>query len=190
MLVSSDRDDERLSAPGDLEVVRDFVNTLDVLPATEEFDDPTSLASWLAAHRLVPNLQTLTEEDLARAKSLREALRAMLLGNAGLSFSTEAAKTFNGAVATTRLRARTGEAGRVELLPAEADGLEQAIGRLVPIVFAAQQDSTWFRLKACAECHWALYDRTKNHSAAWCGSQCGTRVRARRLRRRRREGFA
>jgi putative stress-induced transcription regulator len=61
------------------------VNTLDVLPATEEFDDPTDLASWLAEYRLVPNPHTLTDEDLARAKSLREALRAMLLTNASLS---------------------------------------------------------------------------------------------------------
>jgi predicted RNA-binding Zn ribbon-like protein len=61
---------------------------------------------------------------------------------------------------------------------------------LVSIVFAAQQDGTWSRLKVCAECHWALYDHTKNYSAAWCGSQCGARVRARRHRRRRREESA
>ena len=56
---------------------------------------------------------------------------------------------------------------------------------LVSIVFAAQQDGTWSRLKVCAECHWALYDHTKNYSAAWCGSQCGARVRSRRYRQRR-----
>ncbi len=177
-----------MAAPGDLELVRDFVNTLDVLPDTDGIGDPASLASWLAEHRLVPTRPTLTEEDLGRARALREALRAMLLSNADLS--AEAAKAFNEAVATARLRVRTGEAGRVELLPAGADGLDQAVGRLVSIVFAAQQDGSWSRLKACAECHWALYDHTKNRSAAWCGSQCGARVRSRRHRRRHRKDSA
>jgi len=112
---------------------------------------------------------------------------ALLLANAGLPFADDAAEAFDEAVASTRLRALAGEAGRIELLPAEADGLDHAIGRLVLIVFAAQENGSWPRLKACAECHWALYDRTKNLSAAWCGPQCGTRVRARRHRRRRRE---
>src|SRR5829696_10240749 len=54
VLVASDRNDERLAAPGDLELVRDFVNTLDILPGTERFGDPVSLALWLADHRLLP----------------------------------------------------------------------------------------------------------------------------------------
>jgi predicted RNA-binding Zn ribbon-like protein len=125
------------------------------------------------------------DEDLARARSLREALRAFLLTNASFPLPAEAAEDFDAAVGSVRLRTRAAEAGRVELRPAEAGGLEHAIGRLVAIVFVAQQDGTWPRLKACAECHWALYDHTKNHSAAWCGSQCGARVRARRHRKRR-----
>ena len=188
--MATDRDDSRLAAPGDLEFVRDFVNTLDVLPGTDEIEDPVSLASWLADHRLVLTPPTLTDEDLARARSLREALRALLLVNAGFPLAPEAAEAFDNASASARLRARAGETGRVELLPAEADGLDHAIARLVSIVFTAQENGTWPRLKACAECHWALYDHTRNQSAAWCGSQCGTRVRARRHRRRRREESA
>jgi predicted RNA-binding Zn ribbon-like protein len=182
--VARDRDDERLAAPGDLELVRDFVNTLDVLPDSDEFEDPPSLASWLAEHRLAPGAPTLTNEELARARSLREALRALLLANAGFPLAPETAEAFDGAVGSARLRARADEAGRLELLPADADGLDYAIGRLASIVFAAQENRTWARLKACAECHWALYDHTRNHSAAWCGSQCGARVRARRHRGR------
>jgi predicted RNA-binding Zn ribbon-like protein len=183
--VATNRDDRRLAAPGDLELVRDFVNTLDVLPGTDEIDEPASLASWLVEHRLVATLPTLTDEDLARARSLREALRALLLANAGFPLSADAAEAFDNAVGSVRLRTLSREAGKVELRPAEAEGLEHAIGRLVATVFVAQQDGTWPRLKACAECHWALYDHTRNHSAAWCGSQCGARVRVRRHRKRR-----
>ena len=188
--MATDRDDRRLAAPGDLELVRDFVNTLDILPGTERFGDPVSLALWLADHRLLPPSPVLTEEDLVRARSLREALRAFLLANAGFPLAPEAAAAFEDAAGPARLCARVDEEGWLELLPADEDGLGHAVGRLVSIVFAAQQDGTWSRLKVCAECHWALYDHTKNYSAAWCGTQCGARVRARRHRRRRREESA
>jgi predicted RNA-binding Zn ribbon-like protein len=188
--VATDRDDRRLVAPGDLELVRDFVNTLDVLPDTDGIGDPASLASWLAEHRLVPTRPTLTEEDLGRARALREALRALLLANAGVPLAPESAEAFDEVVGSVRFGVRVDEAGWLELLPTEASGLEHAIGGLASIVLSAQQGGTWPRLKVCAECHWALYDRTKNQSAAWCGSQCGARVRARRHRRRRREESA
>jgi predicted RNA-binding Zn ribbon-like protein len=188
--VATDRDDRRLAAPGELELVRDFVNTLDVLPDTDEIEDLPSLTSWLVEHRLVATPPALSDEDIARGRSLREALCVLLLANAGFPLPGEAPEAFDDAVGSARLRARACEGRRVELLPANAEGLEHAIGRLVSIVYAAQQDGTWPRLKACAECHWALYDHTKNRSAAWCGSQCGARVRARRHRRRGREGSA
>jgi predicted RNA-binding Zn ribbon-like protein len=183
--VASDRNDERLAAPGDLELVRDFVNTLDIMPGTEWFGDPVSLALWLVDRRLMPLSPNLTHEDLARAKKLREALRSFLLGNAGLPLDPGAATAFDEAAGPARLRAGADEEGWVQLLPADEEGLGHAVGRLVSIVFAAQQDGTWSRLKVCAECHWAIYDHTKNHSAAWCDSQCGARVRSRRYRQRR-----
>ena len=183
--MASDRNDERLAAPGNLELVRDFVNTLDIQPGTERFADPVGLALWLAEHRLVPFPPTLTAGDLARAKNLRESLRAFLQANAGLPLDPGAARAFDDAAGPVRLRARADEEGWLELLPADEDGLGHAIGCLVSIVFAAQRERTWSRLKVCAECHWALYDHTKNYSAAWCGSQCGARVRSRRYRQRR-----
>jgi predicted RNA-binding Zn ribbon-like protein len=183
--VASDRNDELLAAPGGLELVRDFVNTLDILPGTDKFGDPAGLALWLADNRLVPSSPVLTDGDLARARRLREALRAFLLANAGLPLDPGAAAAFDDAAGPARLRARPDEEGWLELLPVGEVGLGHAIGRLVSIVFAAQQDGTWSRLKACAECHWALYDHTKNYSASWCGSQCGARVRSRRYRQRR-----
>jgi predicted RNA-binding Zn ribbon-like protein len=179
-----------LAAPGDLELVRDFVNTLDILPDTDTIGDPASLASWLVEHRLVPTRPTLNQEDLGRARRLREALRALLLANAGFPLAPESTEAFDDAVGSVRFRVRADEAGRLKLLPSDQGGLEYAIGGLASIVLAAQQGGTWPRLKACAECHWALYDRTKNHSAAWCGSQCGARVRVRRHRRRRRNESA
>jgi predicted RNA-binding Zn ribbon-like protein len=87
-------------------------------------------------------------------------------------------------------RAQADETAQLELLSTNADGLGCAIGRLVSIVVAAQRNGTWSRLKACAECQWALYDHTKNRSAAWWGSQGGARVRSRRYRGRRRGRYS
>jgi hypothetical protein len=48
--VASDRNDERLAAPGDLELVRDFVNTLDIMPGTERFGTRSAwLSGWSTA---------------------------------------------------------------------------------------------------------------------------------------------
>jgi hypothetical protein len=79
---------------------------------------------------------------------------ALLLVNESYPLALEAAEAFDNAVASARLRARADAVGRLELLPADADGLDHAIGRLLSIVFAAQEHGTWPRLKACAECHW------------------------------------
>ena len=131
-----------MAAPGDLELIRDFINTLDVLPDTDKIGDPASLATWLAEHRLVPTQPTLTKEDLERARSLREALRGLLLANAGFPLAPEAAEAFDDAVGSARFRVRADEAGRLELLPTDAGGLEHAVGGLASIVLAAQQGGT------------------------------------------------
>jgi hypothetical protein len=141
--VATDRDDRRLAASGDLELIRDFINTLDVLPDTGKIGDPASLASWLAEHGLVPTQPTLTEEDLEHARSRREALRGLLLANAGFPLAPEAAEAFDDAVGSARFLVRANEAGRLELLPTDAGELEDAVGGLASIVLAAQQGETW-----------------------------------------------
>ena len=185
--MATDRDDKRLAAPGELELVRDFVNTLDVLPDDEKLEEAADLARWLAERRLVLTGTVLGEEDLVHARRLREALRAMLLANAGFPLAPDAVDAFNDAAHAALLGVRAGDDGRVALVPA-GEGPDRAISRLLSAVFAAQENGTWPRLKACAECHWALYDHTKNRSATWCDpAKCGVRVRSRRYRERRRE---
>jgi predicted RNA-binding Zn ribbon-like protein len=184
--MATDEADRRLAAPGELELVRDFVNTRDLEKGTDRIDEPRRLSSWMEEQGLASAGPTLTDEDVARARRLREALRAMLLANAGFPVAQEAVEELNGAARAARLGIHAGDAGRVALVPA-GEGLDRAIGRLLSTVFAAQENGTWPRLKACAECCWALYDHTKNRSASWCDpAKCGARVRSRRYRGRRR----
>jgi predicted RNA-binding Zn ribbon-like protein len=184
--MATDENDRRLAAPGELELVRDFVNTRDLGKRTDRIDAPEALSSWLAGRSFVPDPPGVTEDDVTRVRSLREALRAMLLANAGFPLDPKAVDAFNDAARAARLGVRAGDDGRVALFPA-GEGPDRAISRLLSAVFAAQESGTWPRLKACAECHWALYDRTKNRSAAWCDpAKCGARARSRRYRERRR----
>jgi hypothetical protein len=57
---------------------------------------------------------------------------ALLLVNESCPLALEAAEAFDNAVASARLRARADAVGRLELLPADADGLDHAIGRAAP----------------------------------------------------------
>src|SRR5438309_11208497 len=76
----------RKPAPGDLWLVQDFVNTLDVddgLVQTELLPDVAALASWLRDHGLLEAGGDIGEPELRQAIAVREALRALLLANNG-----------------------------------------------------------------------------------------------------------
>jgi|SRR5829696_1044806 len=184
--MAMNENDRRLAAPGELELVRDFVNTCDLEKVTDRIDSPEALSSWLAGQGFVSDPPEVTEDDVTRVRSLREALRAMLLANAGFPLDPGAVEGFNDAARAVCLGVQAADDGGIALVPA-GEGPDRAISRLLSAVFAAQENGTWPRLKACAECRWGLYDRTKNRSAAWCDpAKCGARARSRRYRERRR----
>jgi predicted RNA-binding Zn ribbon-like protein len=57
---------------------------------------------------------------------------------------------------------------------------------LLGIWHEAQLTGTWTRLKACRQCEYAFFDRSKNRSASWCAMAiCGNRTKNRTYRRRR-----
>jgi predicted RNA-binding Zn ribbon-like protein len=173
-------------APGELERVREFVNTLDLEAGTEALADPAALSTWLAERGLGP--ARATREDLRRALELREALRAVLLAHTnGLPVPAPASAALDHAARQARLRLGFDHDASPVLEP-EASGVAGALGRLLAIVAGAIADGTWERLKACREhsCEWAFYDHTKNRSGAWCTmAVCGNRAKARAYRERR-----
>jgi predicted RNA-binding Zn ribbon-like protein len=172
-------------APGALELVRAFVNTLEVEDGTDDLESPEALARWLRERGLLRGGRA-TRADLAEARRVREALRAILLVNNGVSVRNEAAATLDRAARRTRLAVRFGAAGTARAEP-QARGVDGALGRLLGIVAAAMADGTWARLKACRadECRWAFYDRARNRSRHWCSmAVCGNRAKARAYRRR------
>lgn len=172
-------------APGELELVRGFVNTLEIEEAADQLASPAALVDWLGSHGLLRG-GAATRADLANARRLREALRVLLLANNGVSVRKEAAVTLNRAARRAGLGVRFEPEGTARVEP-EARGVDGALGRLLAIVSAAMADGSWERLKACRaeDCRWAFYDHARNRSRHWCSmAVCGNRTKARTFRRR------
>jgi predicted RNA-binding Zn ribbon-like protein len=176
---------KRQHAPGELELVRDFVNSVDIEDGGEQLTDPGALVAWLAQRGLIGPGTGAGEGELRRAIELREALRRLLLANNGGGPAPQAEEVLDRAAARAGLAVRFA-GGRSELRPG-AGGVEGALGRLLAIVHGAMREGTWSRLKACPwhTCHWAFYDNTKNRSGVWCQmAVCGNRAKARSYRER------
>ena len=186
MSTQDGQDGERL-APGRLRLVQDFVNTADIGESTDEIGDPDRLASWMRGHGLLGAGDTVPAGAHERAISVREALRALLLANAGGPVYPIAVSILNQAAARTPLRVRFLPSGAARLEPG-GTGAEAALGRILAAAQEAMALGTWGRLKACREdaCRWAFYDHSKNRSRAWCSmAVCGNRAKARAYRGRR-----
>jgi predicted RNA-binding Zn ribbon-like protein len=175
--------DEELAAPGDLELIRAFVNTRDLELGTELLTTPDALRDWFVAYGLTRADEAVDARALERAIALREAFRALLLANATGARPPAAAL---GAVTLAGQRATLRAGGDLRLAPA---GPDPGLARLLAIAVAARADGSWLRLKACPgdACQWALFDRTRSRTRKWCaGVKCGARTRSREYRRRQR----
>jgi predicted RNA-binding Zn ribbon-like protein len=155
------------AAPEPLRRVQLLVNSRDVEHGTEWLPD------WLSE-------RGLDETALERARSLREALRALVLANNGIPAAPEAYAAVNDAAA--RLTLRIGDDGALRVA-----GGEDALDEVVAVALTAMLDGSWSRLKACRNCCWAFYDKSPNRSATWCSMQlCGNRKKTRAYRARKR----
>lgn len=178
---------KRQEAPGELERLREFVNTLEVDTRVEELAGPVQLRDWLVSRGLAPAGVRVTQADVARVQAVREALRETLISHTeGTTPPASASRALDEAALRARLCLRFGVDGTTSLEPG-VGGVDGALGRLLSIVHRAITEGSWERLKACREhtCEWAFYDHTKNRSGAWCTMEvCGNRAKARAYRER------
>ena len=184
MIVGLEHDTETSSAPGDLETVRSFVNTLDVEEGTDELDNTAGLAEWLAEAGLYDGEEP-SERDLSRAVDFREGLRSLLLANNGVEAGDDSAARLNAALDGASSEVRF-EGSSAEIVPT-CGSVDGALATLALIVHGAMQSGEWAKLKVCPadDCHWAFYDRSRNHSRTWCQmGDCGNRAKVRAFRAR------
>ena len=181
---------QRNEAPGDLELVRRFVNTRDVEEGTDELDGPDSLLGWFSGMNLLDDEAIADEEDLKRALALREGIRTLLLANNGQEVEPANLRELNRVAGSVCLRVRFDEDGGPTLRPVSS-GVSAALGRILAAVVRATDEGIWGRLKVCTNdaCQWAFYDRSKNRSGKWCTMEvCGNRIKARAFRQRQSTG--
>jgi predicted RNA-binding Zn ribbon-like protein len=175
------------TAPGRLELVRQFVNTREIDEDRDEIATPAALEAWLAEHGL--STGPATDADVDRFADVREGLRAMMLANNGEPRDPDAVARLDAVAARVPVSVRFGDDDCA--LEPEGKGLDAALGSILGRVHTAMRDGTFQRLKACREhtCEWAFYDHSRNRSATWCSMEvCGNRAKARAYRARHGKG--
>lgn len=177
----------RPKAPGRLETLQRFVNTYnkDFPHAWDRIGTPAKARAWLLRTRLVAPPGQITRDDVVRLREFREAIRALAAANHGSVMSGDALRLLRREGAGVRLRVRFGPSGATEVEPV-GRGADAAVAAVMGILHEAQITGVWPRLKACRQCGYAFFDRSKNRSARWCAmSICGNRTKNRTYRRRR-----
>jgi predicted RNA-binding Zn ribbon-like protein len=182
-------DQESKPAPGALRLVQALINTIDRESGQDRLADPADAAPWLVTNHLLEPGATPSPDDLRAAVDVREALRAMVIHNAGGPAPGKTALVpLRRVAATSAVRAELAADGTVRLGP-DGNGLADRLVNVLLVVKDAQLDGTWEHLKACAnaECEWAFYDRSRNHGGTWCDmSSCGNKLKNRDFRARKR----
>ena len=175
---------ERKAAPGRLELVRAFVNSVDYFDHEEDLPDPAALGRWLAARGLLEQGHLPSEADFRRALEVREGLRAVLRAHNGEELDSDAVERLD------RIADRLALSVRFSPEPAlrpRSGGVDGALAELLAVVAEARAEGRWERMKACAHdpCAWAFYDQSKNRSKRWCRMEsCGNIEKARAHRAR------
>jgi predicted RNA-binding Zn ribbon-like protein len=169
-----------------LELVLDFLNSMDVEEGTDELADESAYRGWLRAHGLPDRA------DLDAARSFRTLLRSAV-GDAMAGDAAAGDATAGGAAAGEAAAAAGGVPVAVRLGPDRRPTLSSPdpLGQIAAAAVRLVDDGRWDRLKICTadDCRWAFYDRSKNRSRHWCSMDvCGNRAKSRTFRERRRSG--
>jgi len=170
------------TAPGGLELVRRFVNTVDLPEGPDQLDSLEKGRAWCLSHGLAP---VRDQSHLDQLRDFRETLRDLLSANNREGGAPDAWERMERFLASTRLSLAINPARGLELRPED----KGPIASLLAVVYESQLLGTWPRLRACRKgtCRFAYYDRTKNGSRAWCSmATCGNQAKAQRRRARER----
>ena len=76
-------DDESKPAPQPLLLIQSLVNTIELPDGADRLADPADARPWLVDNGLLPPRAEPTAGDLELLRAVREALRTMLVHNAG-----------------------------------------------------------------------------------------------------------
>ena len=191
--------------PGEIRLVNEFLNTLDLETFGEHAEKPDEereglrspqrLKAWLVGRGLIREDEPVSEADRELAVKVRDALRSAAAANtraANTRAANEGPRAADLSFEELPLVVRLGEDSKPELASGES-GVKGALGTILADVAVAASKGTWARLKICAaeDCRSAYYDHSKSRTGRWCAMEtCGNRHKTRRYRKRRRKGVA
>ncbi len=184
-------DDETKPAPPPLRRIQALLNTVERPDGADRLADPADAREWLIDNALLVPDAVLDAADLVLVVQVREALRAMIVGNGGGPRATAADLAPLRRVAEAAAVRTTLEPDGTVQLSVHGDDVTTRLATMLLAIRDAQRDGTWALLKACGndECRWAFYDSSRNHGGMWCDmASCGNKLKNREFRARRRAG--
>ena len=170
------------SAPGDLELVRRFCNSINRENGADRFATRAGFDRWLRSEG-----RTATKpspKELRDVVAFREALHAITRANHEHDSPADAWAALAEVLDAVNIRIRAGRDG-LDLVAESRSRTAAVLGELALTCMRAQEDGTLRRLKSCVHCEWTIYDASKNQSGRWCSMNvCGARLNARAYRQR------
>jgi len=172
-----------------VELAMDLVNTFDIPYQTDDLADLEGLQRFLSAHEMPGKVD---EDDLARVKDLRTALRTVFEAGS----DREAAEVLNrllaDAHATPRISAHDDSPVHMHFEPDDAPVADRLAATTAMALAVVLCDFGRERLGICASdsCRFAFIDVSKNRRKQYCGDKCSTRENVAAYRARRRAGHS
>jgi predicted RNA-binding Zn ribbon-like protein len=165
--------------PDDLARLVSLLNTVDLENSLDQLTDRSGFDAWLRA------AGASTSGELATARQLRAALRALAASNCGQTLNETVLADAAGCA--TRLPVSIQLASGRSAIVVGGEGPARILGEVLASYARAVEQGRWSRVKLCASpsCRWAFWDGSKNGSRKWCAmSVCGSRAKMRSYRQR------
>ncbi len=182
-----ERQVENKFAPAPMVAIQALVNTAAAETDEEQLSDPAKTREWLLDSDLVTTEAVVGDDEVAALVEFRTLIQKLLEANLTGEQDRKANEQLGRLAAEHPVSMKVGPDGKVSLDIDPAASVDDLISQMVGIVFLAQTDSTWSRLKVCAahDCRWAFYDSSRNRGGTWCQMEvCGNRVKNRTYRSR------
>jgi predicted RNA-binding Zn ribbon-like protein len=178
-------------APAPLIGVQGLSNTFAFEPEEERLLDPPSARRWLLDSQLATPEVRVGRAEWERLVGFREVLRDLIEANRTGSIDAKSLTRWSRFVKEHRVGLAATKDGSLSIDLTPQVTVEGLIAQLIGIVFQAQAESLWPRLKTCVsdDCRWSFFDSSRNRTGTWCLMEtCGNRSKNRAYRRRTRAG--
>ena len=169
----------------DVELVLDFLNTIDLEAGTDVLDDEENWRRWAVSRRLAAGRTSARTGGTRQARVTRTALRRAvgdpdIVPIAGEPAGPVDVDFVDAGFVDAVLRVRLDQ-GTPTLAAVDPVGAVLAAATRLAVL------GDWERVKICPadDCRWAFFDRSRNRSRTWCSMRvCGNREKARAWRER------